>query len=242
MEIGLKHRIDPLQACDEAMMFKRLVKGVAESHGLIASFMAKPYKEYTGCGMHIHISLADSAGNNLFAEGEVTRNPWMRHAIGGMQATMADGMAIFAPNGNSYRRFRKGSYAPIAPNWAVNNRTVSLRIPAGKGASTHFEHRVAGADANPYLVTAAVLAGVHHGLTQKLDPGEPVTGNGYLDPPKPRPTNWLSALDVFRRSTVIKDYLNPDFVDIFAAIKEAEADRFFSEPQAIDFEYYLRNI
>ncbi len=242
MEIGLKHRTDALLACDEAIMFKRLVKGIAEKHGMIASFMAKPYKDYTGCGMHIHISLNDDDGNNLFAGPNPVENELLRYCIGGMQATMADGMAIFAPNGNSYRRIRKGSYAPIAPNWGVNNRTVSLRVPAGSGPSTHFEHRAAGADANPYLVMAAVLAGVHHGLTRELDPGEPVTGNGYLHAQRPMPTNWLDALRQFRASAILRDYLDPKFVDIFATIKEAEADRFFAEPQPIDFEYYLRNI
>lgn len=244
LELGLKHRTDALKACDEAIQFKRIVKGVAERHGLIASFMAKPYSQFTGCGMHIHVSLADEKGKNAFASAEPTSNPLLLHAIGGMKATMAEAMAFFAPNANSYRRFRKSSYAPIAANWGVNNRSVSLRIPASSGAARHVEHRVSGADANPYLVMAAVLAGMHHGISRQLDPGPPVEGDGYHQKigSDPMPTNWFAALAALRDSEVMKDYFGARFVDIFATIKEVEADRFFAEPQPLDFEYYLRTV
>lgn len=242
MEIGLKYRTDALLACDEAIQFKRLVKGVAERHGLIASFMAKPYSAWAGCGMHLHVSLADDKGRNVFASDEEIANPLLRHAIGGMKATMADGMAIFAPNANSYRRFRKASYAPIAPNWGFNNRSVSLRIPAGKGQARHVEHRASGADANPYLAMAAALAGVHYGLARQIDPGPMVEGNGYEQPADPMPTNWFAAIERFRRSPFMADYFGAAFVDIFATIREIEADRFFAEPQPLDFEFYLRTV
>lgn len=242
MEIGLKYRTDALQACDEAIQFKRLVKGVAEQHGLIASFMAKPYSAWAGCGMHLHVSLAGTDGRNIFASDEEIANEPLRHAIGGMKATMADGMAIFAPNANSYRRFRKASYAPIAPNWGFNNRSVSLRIPASRGQARHVEHRASGADANPYLALAAVLAGIHHGVKNRIDPGPMVEGNGYEQPAAPMPTNWFAALERFRQSEFIGHYFGKPFVDIFATIKEIEADRFFAEPQPLDFEYYLRTI
>jgi glutamine synthetase len=242
MEIGLKYRRDALQACDEAIQFKRLVKAIAEQHGLIASFMAKPYSHWAGCGMHLHISLADEAGRNVFASDGEIANAALRHAIGGMKATMADAMAIFAPNANSYRRFRKASYAPIAPNWGFNNRSVSLRIPASGGEARHVEHRASGADANPYLALAAALAGVHYGLTHRIDPGPMTEGNGYEQPAGPMPTNWFAALEKFRSSPVLADYLGTRLVDIFATLKEIEADRFFAEPQPIDFDYYLRTI
>jgi glutamine synthetase len=242
MEIGLKYRTDALKACDEAIQFKRLVKAVAEQHGLIASFMAKPYSAWSGCGMHLHISLADAQGNNVFASSEEIANELLRFAIGGMKSTMADGMAIFAPNANSYRRFRKASYAPIAPNWGFNNRSVSLRIPAGKGQARHVEHRASGADANPYLAMAAALAGVHWGIEKRIDPGPMVEGNGYEQPADPMPTNWFAALAAFRASPFIAEYFGRPFADIFATIKEIEADRFFAEPQPLDFEFYLRTI
>lgn len=242
MEIGLRHHDDAVKACDEAIMFKRIAKGVAEKHGLIASFMAKPYSQFTGCGMHLHVSLADAHGKNAFASDEPTSNPLLRHAIGGMKVTMADAMAIFAPNANSYRRFRKSSYAPIAPSWGVNNRTVSLRIPATSGSARHVEHRASGADANPYLAMAAVLAGMHHGLVNKIDPGAPVHGNGYEQKSDPMPTNWFAALEKFRASKFMRDYFGNAFVDAFATVKEIEADRFFAEPQPLDFDFYLRTV
>jgi glutamine synthetase len=243
MEIGLKHRADALKACDEAIMYKSLVKGIAERHGLAATFMAKPYKDFTGSGMHVHVSLAGGDGKNAFATDDPTRHPLLRHALGGLKATMADGMAIFAPNANSYRRFRKNSYAPVAPTWGVNNRTVSLRIPAATGAATHIEHRCAGADANPYLVLAAVLAGVHHGLMNKIDPGPPAEGNAYALPvTETMPINWFASLARLRASKLMRTYFSDEFVDTFCTVKEAEADRFFAEPTKLDFDYYLRTI
>ena len=243
MEIGLMHREDALKACDEAMMYKRLVKAVAEKHGLIATFMAKPYSEWTGSGTHVHVSLAGPDGKNAFATKDPKTHQLLLHSLGGLKAAMADGMAIFAPNANSYRRFRKNSYAPVAPNWGINNRTVSLRVPVGPEASTHLEHRVAGADANPYLVLAAVLAGMHHGITNKIDPGPPAEGNGYAQPMMDKiPTNWFAALERFRASKLMRDYFSDEFVEIFSIVKETEADRFFAEPTERDFEWYLRTI
>ena len=242
MEIGLKHRADSLRACDDAIMFKRLVKGTAEKHGLIASFMAKPYRDQAGCGMHIHVSLNDDKGKNAFASPDPAKHPLLLHAVAGLKATMADSLAIYAPNANSYRRFRKQMYAPIKPNWGINNRTVSIRIPAATGAGSHLEHRISGADANPYLALAAVLAGMLHGITRKLDPGPPIKGNGYAQPADPLPTHWIAANEALRKSAPMREYLGERFVDVFTAIKEAEADRFYAEPQPLDFDYYLRTI
>src|SRR5690606_23281171 len=105
-------------------------------------------------------------------------------AIGGLAATMAESMAMFAQNQNGFRRFQPNSYAPHAPTWAANNRSVSLRIPPGAPEDRRIEHRVAGADANPYLVMATVLAAAHYGIVNRIDPGPPVAGNAYrkIDP------------------------------------------------------------
>ena len=140
-EITLEHRADALRAVDEAVLFKRAVRGVARRHGRIASFMAKPFAHLAGTGMHLHASLADRSGGNAFAAEDPAGTPLLRHAIGGLRSTLADGMAVFAPHANSYRRFRAMSYAPVAPTWGVNNRSVSLRVPAGPPASRHVEHQ-----------------------------------------------------------------------------------------------------
>lgn len=242
MEIVLRHRADVLKACDEAIMLKRVIKAAAEKHGLCATFMAKPYAQWTGSGMHVHVSLGDDAGNNLFAAENPADNQLLMHAIGGLKAAMAESMLIFAPNANSYRRFRRNSYAPVAANWGVNNRTVSLRIPAGAAKACHIEHRPSGADANPYLVMAAILAGMHYGITEKEDPGNPVVGNGYEKRAKYIPGNWFDAIDAFWRASILKEYFGKEFVDTFCTVKEVEADRFFAEPTVRDFEWYLRTV
>ena len=153
-------------------------------------------------------------------------------------------MAIFAPNANSYRRFRANSYAPVAPTWGVNNRTVSLRVPAGPPGGRHIEHRVAGADANPYLALAALLAGVHHGLTGKVDPGPPVVGDGYAAAAKSNqrlPANWFAAVDAFEASAVMREYLGERFVKMFGIVKRTEQDRFFEQVTTVDYDWYLKN-
>lgn len=241
-EMTLAHRPDALRACDEAIMHKRMVKAVAARHGMEATFMAKPFEESAGNGMHLHASLLDSAGNNAFASDAPQGTPLLAHAIAGMQATMADAFLIFAPNANSYRRFKANSYAPIAPTWGVNNRTVSFRVTAGPAPTRHVEHRIGGADANPYLAMAAMLAGMCHGIENKLDPGTPVVGNGYeatVDVP-PMPGNWFAAVERFEQSALMKDYLGARFVKMYSIVKRTEQERFFAAVPVLDYEWYLR--
>ena len=243
MELTLRHGPDALRAADEAVMYKRLVKGVARRHGMDASFMAKPFAGRAGSGMHLHVSVNDAEGRNIFASERPEGGELLAHAVGGMRATLGEAMAIFAPNANSYRRFRANSYAPVSPTWGVDNRTVSLRVPAGAPATRHVEHRVAGADANPYLALAALLAGVHHGLTQRIDPGPPVVGDGYAAAATgPRlPSNWFAAVDAFESSPVMADYLGSRFVRMFTSVKRTEQDRFFEVVSPLDYDWYLRD-
>jgi glutamine synthetase len=252
-EITLTHRDDALRAVDEAVMLKRLLRGVAARHGLIVTFMAKPFADLAGSGMHVHVSLAGSgqgngAGQNIFASEDPAGTPLLRHAIGGLKATMAESLLVFAPNGNSYRRFRSQSYAPTAASWGVNNRSVSLRIPVGPPASRHVEHRIAGADANPYLAVATVLAGIERGIAQKLDPGPPVTGNGYRQTGAPEssgarelPQTWQEAIDRATGSGFLRDALGEGFLKVFLAIKRQECDRFSAEVTELDRAWYLRS-
>ncbi|MEQ8282052.1 MAG: glutamine synthetase family protein [Parvibaculum sp.] len=240
-EIVLAHRDDAMRAADDAILYKRLVKGAADRHGYIATFMAKPYAGMSGSGLHVHISLADDKSPNLFAGDDPSLTPMLRHAIGGLEATMADSMAIFAPNANSFRRFRRNTYAPLAPAWAIDNRSVPLRVTSGPAATRHLEHRVCGADANPYVALAAVIAGIDEGIDKKLEPSEPVTGDGYSKREATLPMNWWKALETARRSEFLRERLGEEFVDIFLTIKEVECDRFFAEISDVDFDWYLRN-
>jgi glutamine synthetase len=241
-EITLEHRADALRAVDEAVLFKRAVRGVARRHGRIACFMAKPFAGMAGTGMHLHASLADADGRNAFASEDPAGTPLLRHAIGGLRGTLADGMAVFAPHANSYRRFRAMSYAPVAPTWGVNNRSVSLRIPAGPPASRHVEHRVAGADANPYLVAALVLSAMQRGIEARIDPGPPVTGNGYEQAPRGElPTHWQAALEKAAGSEFLAWALGPEFLEVFLAIKRCECEKFNALVSDRDYEWYLES-
>lgn len=244
IELTLKHKADALRAADEATAYKRVAKGVARRHGCEATFMAKPWSERAGSGLHLHVSVNDGADVNLMASEDPQGSPLLRHAIGGMKALLGDGMAIFAPNMNSYRRFKANSYAPVAPTWGVNNRTVALRVPAGAPHTRHIEHRVAGADANPYLALAAMLAAVHYGIANRIDPGEPVVGDGYAAAAASNerlPTNWFDAVDRFDKSAVLREYLGDRFVDMYACVKRTEQGRFFEQVTSLDYDWYLQN-
>ena len=242
LELTLRHKADALRAADDAVTYKRAAKGVARAHGMDATFMAKPWTDRAGSGLHLHVSVNDAQGNNAMASDDPAGTPILRHVIGGMAALLAESMAIFAPNMNSFRRFRAKSYAPTAPHWGVNNRTVALRVPAGPAPSRHIEHRVAGADANPYLALAAMLAGVHHGIVNRIDPGPAVTGDGYAQPARPGtelPTDWAAALGRFEQSALLRDYLGDRFVTMFAQVKRTELDRFMAEVTPLDHDWYL---
>lgn len=244
IELTLKHKPDALEAADDALRYKRAAKGVALKHGAEATFMAKPWADQAGNGFHVHMSFNDAAGNNLCAAENPEGSELLKHAIGGMKVLMAECMAILAPNANSYRRFKANSYAPVAPTWGVNNRTVSLRVPAGPPPTRHVEHRVAGADANPYLVLAALLACAHHGITHKIDPGPAVVGDGYAAAAKEKirlPTDWYAAVNLFEASDVLRDYLGERFVEMFVSVKRTEQARFAEVVTQLDYDWYLRN-
>lgn len=242
LELTLKHHADAMRAADDAVLYKRAAKGVALRHGCEATFMAKPFAELAGSGMHLHVSVNDKAGKNIFASDKPEGEPVLAHAVGGMKALLGDSMAIYAPNANSYRRFKANSYAPVAPTWGVNNRTVSFRVPAGAPNTRHIEHRVAGADAHPALALAALLAAVHHGISQKVDPGPAIVGDGYAQAEggEKIPTNWFAATDRFAESALLKDYLGERFVRMYSIVKRVEQDRFQSMIPDIDYDWYLR--
>ncbi len=241
-EINLHHSDDPIRAADEAVLFKRVVKGVAHRHGMEATFMAKPYAELSGNGLHIHLSLLDTKGVNVFAAEDPTGTAALRHAIGGLATTIEEGMALFAPNANAFRRFQSGSYAPHAPSWAVNNRSCALRVPVGPATDRRVEHRVAGADSNIYFVLAAVLAGAHYGLTRKLDPGPPITGNAYKTVPATLTSSWHGALAELEASEILADYLGDEFIGVYLALKRAEREKFQATITALEYAWYLEKV
>jgi glutamine synthetase len=238
LEVNLGHVADPVRAADQAFLLKRAIKAAARAEGRQATFMAKPFAERAANGMHVHVSLVDRGGANHFAAEPAA----LRHAIGGLQATMAEAMLLFAPNANSFRRLRPKSYAPTAPTWGHNNRTVALRVPLGPPAAQRVEHRTAGADANPYLVLAAVLAGIHHGLSHRLEPDAPITGNAYAEVEPSLPLSWDGAIDALAAAAVLPDYLGAGFCRLYRVCRAAERDRFADLVTPAEYAWYLATV
>jgi glutamine synthetase len=242
-EVNLQHVADARLACDHVIRLKRIVRGVFLKHGLHVTFMPKPYADEPGSGTHIHVSLVQADGRNAFASDGSQPNSMLRHAIGGLAETMADSMLVFAPTANSYRRFRPECYVPLGPTWGLNNRGVALRIPADTPENRRVEHRVAGADVNPYLLTAIVLAGMHRGITHQLEPGEPVSGNPYRNRAAggkaALPTNWHEAALAFERSSFVGEYLGASFQELYATTRRSELDAFDSQVTPLEYDWYL---
>ncbi len=244
-EINLHHVASAELAADHGVLLKRAVKAIARKHGMAASFMAKPFAEWAGCSMHVHVSLMDAAGNNVFSgtSGDGPFSDTLRHAIGGLAAAMAESMAIFAPTANSYRRYRPGVFVPLVPNWGRNHRGVALRIPVSGARDTRVEHRPGGADGNPYLVLAAILAGIHHGITNRIEPGPIVAQGSVIDEAKVGlPLRWDAALDAFDAGKILPKYLGERYHKLYGTCRREECERFHSEISDRDYEWYLRAV
>lgn len=243
-EMTLNYRKDVMRAADDLVRLKRLVRLTARRFGVTACFMSKPMANCAGSGMHFHVSLQDDTGRNLFAEA--TPGAWnstLLHAVGGMRATLAESMLVFAPHANSWRRFASQSYAPISDSWGVNNRSVALRIPAGPATARRIEHRLSGVDANPYLVGATVLAALRHGLAQQIDPGSETTGNGYeAATAGTMPADWRMAIEMAQASQFLKRALGEDMHRTFTAVKSAEYARVAGAIPDVDYDLYLHSV
>jgi glutamine synthetase len=209
---------------------------------MCATFMPKPFADNAGNGCHIHVSVLDADGHNIFADEDESGSVRLHQAVAGLIDTMPDCTALFAPGANSYRRLVKGAFAPVHRSWDVNNRTVALRIPAGDVASRRVEHRVAGADVNPWLLVAGVLAGIHHGIVRELEPPPRVQGNAYAQELPGLPETWKESLDLFAASDFVEDYLGRDFRTLYAGVKEHERRMFDREVTALEYQWYLRRI
>ncbi|MBN7123160.1 glutamine synthetase [Erwinia billingiae] len=240
-EINLHHTRNVLSACDHAIQLKRLVRQVAENHGMTATFMAKPYEEYAGSGMHVHISVLDAADHNAFACDDGSNSPLLKRALAGMIDLMPASMALLAPNVNAYRRFLPDAFVPLQASWGHNNRTVALRIPCGDIDSHRIEYRVAGADANPYLVMAAILAGMLHGIDNQLPLPPAITGNGHEADGNPLPIRQSDALYEFEQSTPLQKLLGERFGFVWHSCKHHELMHFERLITATEIDWMLKN-
>ena len=233
-EVNLNHQSDLVDACDNALLLKRTVRAIAKEHGFVATFMPKPYIDQPGNGMHIHISLLDSDGNNVFNNTEI-----LNSAIAGLLETMLESTLIFAPTVNAYRRLQPFMYAPSAPCWGYDNRTTAIRIPTSDESARRIEHRVSGADANPYLLVAALLAGIQHGLDNKLVAPTVTEGNAYEQYSHQWPRSLEAAIQAFDESKLIAPALGEEFSKIYAYCRQADADAFQRRLTATEFDWYL---
>ena len=226
-EVNLRHTADPLLAADQAALFRRAAHGVATSMGQRVTFMAKPYRHHPGNGLHVHVSLVDAAGRNCF--GADGGGALLEHAVGGMQAMLAESMAIFAPSFPAYRRYQAGAFVSTEGAWGENDRRAAFRIPAGGSDSRRIEHRVACADASPHLVMACILAAIHYGTTHRVTPVERTD----------MPRDVMTALSRFEGGGLLAQYLPARFIQMFAALKRAELANLFAEIGVNELGFYL---
>ena len=237
-EINLNSTTDLLKAADDSVLLRRLVKETAIKHGYEATFLSKPYLNEAGSGMHLHLSLYDEKNNNVFSKNKL-KNKNLLYAIGGLQKTMFESMAIFAPNINSYRRFLPDQFVPVNSSWGPNNRSVAFRIPVSQDEATRIEHRVAGAEANAYLVLSSILSGIMHGFRNKILPDKPRIDNACDNPDKNMPLNITDALALLENSKVMNKYLTKEYVKIYVDLKRKEQESFNSEISNTELKWYL---
>jgi glutamine synthetase len=192
--------------------------------------------------MHVHFSLIDKDGNNVFDDGGDLGTDIMRHAVAGLLSTMQENALVFAPHENSFRRLLPGAHAPSAVAWGYENRTAAIRIPGGSHKARRIEHRVAGADANPYLVLASILGGALVGIERKLTPPPPIEGDAYSLDLDQLPLDWASAIDAFAKGPHVVEIFSRRLQRMFVQCKQQELRRFAR--QVTDFEYhsYLESV
>ena len=229
IELNVGHG-DALDKADQLFLLKRAVKACALKCNMTATFMAKPIEAAAGSGLHIHTSMNDADGNNVFALQDGQAKAMLRYYIGGLQHYLPRAFALFSPSINSYKRFVPDLSAPVNLEWGYDNRTTGFRIPYDTDENGRVENRIAGADANPYLFTAATLACGLLGIREKLEPRAPVEGNAYyLKLPAAFPRDLGAALVELQNCQPIIDLIGKDFIDSFVSIKQMEIDHFQAE-------------
>lgn len=236
-EINLLHG-DPVAVADQAFLFKMAAKEIALQHGLNAVFMAKPLAGQAGSSMHLHQSVVDADGNNIFSRPDGSNSDAFLHYIAGLQAYTPDLMLIYAPTVNAYRRYVVGSQAPVNVQWGEDNRSAGLRVPVSSAAARRIENRLAGADANPYLAMAATLAAGLAGMQERLKPSDAVSDNAYAMQ-RTLPTSFGAALEQMANSRHARRLLGDRFVTGYLAVKATEHDHYQKEISAWERRYLL---
>jgi glutamine synthetase len=218
-----------LDAADRSFRLKSAVQEIARQHDLLATFMAKPFNDEGGSGFHVHASLADDSGANIFGDpdGPDGISAAGRHALCGVLQHAKALSALLSPTINSYKRFGPDTLAPWLIDWGLDNRSAMVRIPPERGAAARMEVRLGDATANPYLAMAAVGAAVYLGLKDKAEPPPKLEGYGYdVESAEMLPARLSDALDALEADEALCDVLGRYFVDSFLAYKRNEIERF----------------
>ncbi len=240
LEINLRHG-DPVALADQVFYFKRLIREAALKHDCFATFMAKPIEGEPGSAMHVHHSVLDTDGNNIFTGPQGGETDAFFHFIGGLQEHLPSVIAVMAPYVNSYRRYVRDHAAPINLEWGRDNRTTGIRIPISAPDARRIENRIAGMDCNPYLCIAASLACGYLGLMNEIRPDKRYQGDAY-DAEDDIPSGPNAALDLFDAATEIHDVLGPEFVRVYSIVKRAEYDEFLQVISPWEREHLLLNV
>lgn len=240
-EVTLNHQ-SALRAADDTWLFKTLIKGLARKHGFAATFMAKPFADDAGNGMHMHFSVLDAEGRNVFNDGGEAGSDILRAAIAGCLAAMPGSTLIFAPHANSYTRLVPGAHAPTGVCWAYENRTAAVRVPGGAPAARRIEHRVAGGDINPYLTFAAVLGAAIEGIEKEHTPPAPIAGNAYEQKMERLAPDWATAIDRFESDPMIACIFPAGLIRNLAMTKRQELARMADIPESEHWKTYLETV
>ncbi len=240
LEINLLHG-DPVLLADQVFYFKRLIREAALKHDCFATFMAKPIEGEPGSAMHIHHSILDADGQNIFTGPQGGETDAFFHFIGGLQEHMPSVIAVIAPYVNSYRRYVRDHAAPINLEWGRDNRTTGIRIPLSPPEARRIENRLAGMDCNPYLCIAASLACGYLGLMNEIRPDKRYQGDAY-DAEDDIPKGLFAALDLFDEATEMHAALGPEFARVYSIVKRAEYDEFLQVISPWEREHLLLNV
>ncbi len=240
MEINFLHG-EPLGLADKVFFFKRTLREAALKHHMYATFMAKPMAGEPGSAMHIHQSVVDARGWNIFSNKDGSPSQLFKAYIGGLQRYMPSALAIVAPYVNSYRRLVRHTAAPINIQWGMDNRTVGFRVPESGVQDRRVENRIIGADANPYLALAVTLACGYLGMTEALEPTAPTTGSAY-EMKYELPQGLPEALKILRSEDKLRFVLGERFIDVYAAIKDLEHQEFMTVISPWEREHLLLHV
>jgi glutamine synthetase len=240
MEINFFHA-HPLGLADEVFMFKRTVREAALRHDMYATFMAKPIAGEPGSAMHIHQSVVDKDGKNIFSNPDGTPSQQFYWFIGGLQKYIPAAMALFAPYVNSYRRLVRSNAAPINIQWGTDNRTVGIRSPLASPQARRIENRVIGADANPYVALAATLACGYIGIQKQIEPTPECKGDAYLGDFQ-LPRSLGEALELLRAEKDLQEVLGASFVTVYSEVKEIEYAEFMKVISPWEREHLLLHV